>query len=79
MSYVLKITNAAGDNCGFINAVRTKANATACFLTFDGRRAQRFASRDKAHDRAGRYNAMNAERGFTANVLPLTKEIEDAR
>lgn len=79
MSYVIKITNTAGDSCGFINAARTKANAKACFLTFDGRRAQRFASRDKAHDRAGRYNAMNNERGFTANVLPLTQEIENAR
>lgn len=79
MSYVIKITNTAGDSCGFINAARTASNAKAGFLTFDGRRAQRFASRDKAHDRAGRYNAMNRDRGFVANVLPLTKEIEDAR
>ena len=79
MKYVLKITNEAGDSCGFINSARTATNAKAGFLTYDGRRAQRFGSRDKAHDRAGRYNSMNKERGFTANVLPLTKEIEDAR
>lgn len=79
MSYVIKITNTAGDSCGFINSARTASNAKAGFLTFDGRRAQRFASRDKAHDRAGRYNAMNRDRGFVANVLPLTQEIEDAR
>lgn len=79
MSYVLKITNTDGDSCGFISASRSRVGNKSNFLTFDGRRAQRFASRHKAYDRAGRYNTMNAERGFTANVVPLTQEIEDAR
>ena len=79
MSYVLKITNTDGDSCGFISASRSRVGNKSNFLTFDGRRAQRFGSRHKAYDRAGRYNAMNAERGFTANVVPLTQEIEDAR
>ena len=79
MSYVLKITNTAGDCCGYISASRSRVGNKSNFLTYDGRRVQRFASRHKAYDRAGRYNAMNAERGFTANVVPLTQEIEDAR
>lgn len=79
MSYVIKITNADGDSCGYINSARTASNAKAGFLTFDGRRAQRFASKDKAHDRAGRYNSMNKDRGFVANVVPVTQEVEDAR
>lgn len=79
MSYVLKITNTDGDSCGFISASRSRVGNKSNFLTFDGRRAQRFPSRDKAYDRAGRYNAMNKERGFVANVTQLTQEIEDAR
>lgn len=79
MSYVLQITNTDGDSCGFISASKSRVGNRSNFLTFDGRRAQRFGSRDKAYDRAGRYNAMNAERGFTAQVKRLTQEIEDAR
>lgn len=79
MSYVLQITNEAGDSCGYLSTARTAANAKAGFLTFDGRRAKRFASKDKAAMIAARYNAMNSHRGYTATVKKLTEEIENAR
>lgn len=44
------------------------------FITTDVSKAQRFASRHKAMDRAGRYNAMNKARGLSALVLGVAKE-----
>lgn len=79
MSYVIQITNEHGHNLGYIRAARTIANMKAGFRTYDGRKAQRFASKDKAHDRAGRFNSMRSHEGFKATVVPLTQEIEDAR
>jgi hypothetical protein len=77
MRYVITVFDGAGVRLGFFNAARTKANAAASFLTTDGRRAKRF-NRDTAHDRAGRFNAMN-EGKRTAYAVPLSQEIEDAR
>lgn len=78
MSYVLKIYNAQEQHVGYVHVPRrTKANPK--FTTTELEQAQRIAGSDKAHQRAMRYNAMNATRGLHVNVVPYAKEIEDAR
>lgn len=83
MKYVLVIYNAKNEFQGFVCLPR-RTQKNVRFVTQRLDRAHQFSSKVKAYDRAGRYNAMNVERGLEAQVVPFDKGAgsatqEDAR
>lgn len=77
MSYVLKIYDAQEQHVGYVHVPRKCANPK--FTTTELAKAQRIAGSDKAHQRAMRYNTMNATRGLHVNVVAYITEAANAR
>lgn len=78
MSYVLKIQDNAGTFIGYVHVPKRNAKRLE-FTTLQLQHAQRIAGNDKAHQRAMRYNSMNAERGLSVTVVPFAQEVANAR
>lgn len=76
MSYVLKIYDANDNHVGYVHVPRKTANPK--FTTTELAKAQRILGSDKAHQRAMRYNTMNAARGLRVNVVSYITEVANA-
>ena len=74
VGFILKVHDAAGQFVGYTCRPNPKLQSYR-FITLQLHHAERVSSRDKASQRAMRFNSMNEFKGFTATVVPYKKEL----
>lgn len=72
MQYVIAIYNGAMHE-GYVH-VPPRSAKVRVFRTLDIKQAQRFGSKDKAMNRAGRFNDLHRDDGQRAMVVPYREE-----